>query len=102
VPFDNDAYERAGYPDPSDTNLVIWTLYRHLSSPVPYEVVEARVVDGTVGRWLGENFGVKLVDERRFVDYLQRAWDVETYGIGDGIHLLHAHLVEALQQALTY
>jgi hypothetical protein len=103
VAFDSDALRAAGYPDPVDVNGIIWPIYKHLAVSIPHSEVERRISDGTVFQWLQTEFGASLPrDEERFLDYLRRAWDVETYNISDhGLLLLHAHCVEAMQQALS-
>ena len=103
MPIDSAALRDAGYPDPIDISGVIWPLYKHLGDPIPYADVERRISDGTVFSWLTSEFGASPPrDEARFLDYLRRAWDVETYSIENhGLLLLHAHCVEALQQSLS-
>ena len=102
--FDDTAFERVGYPDRVDLNQTIWSLYGHLGDTPAAREVERRVADGSIFDWLANTYDVpRPAHAARFVDYLQRAWGNESYGISDRFPLaiLHAHCVEALQQSAT-
>jgi len=98
---------RRGYPEPGDLNHLTFALLSHADLPdaPPVEEVERHVGDGSVLTWLRDEHGVGMVpiDPDLMVDYLQRALNVESYGVhSNGFLRLLAHLIEAWQQIAGY
>jgi hypothetical protein len=98
---------RAGYPELIDLNHLTFNLLPRADLPgaPTVEDVERHVSDGSVLTWLRDEHGVAMVpiDPDLMVDYLQRAMNVESYGVhGNGFLRLLAHLIEAWQQIVGY
>lgn len=96
---------RAGYPHRHDLNSLTFNLLPHAdrTDAPTVEEVERHVTDGSVLAWLRDTYDISMVtnDPALMVDYLQRALNVESYGVhNNGLLLLLAHLIEAWQQEL--
>jgi hypothetical protein len=109
ISHEEQAEERAraqGVPDPIDVSGLVWQLLPVADAmpSVSAEEVGRRINDGTIFQWLDDEYQVLQPrrDEALFIDYLQRTYNVEQYGIGrSGLLLLVAYCIEAYQQMMS-